>query len=254
MVLKVYPDLEPELKPRAVELLTQRASWGISLVSAVESNAIPVSALNVNQIRRLQGIRDEALSVRVKALWGTVREGRDRAREEVVARYRRHVEQTPGDPFQGKKVYERVCGQCHKIYGEGQEVGPDLTSNGRNDLEQLVSNVFDPSLVIGAGYQATTIATADGRVLTGLLVEDTNLRVVLKQQGGKVETIHRKDIEEQRISEVSLMPEDLDKQLQPQEIADLFAFLGLDRPPTDPSARRLPGLPEPRSRPGAGGR
>jgi hypothetical protein len=102
--------------------------------------------------------------------------------------------------------------------------------------------------VIGAGYQATIVATTDGRVLNGLLVEDTPQRVVLKLQGGKLETVPRDDLGALRAAEVPLMPEDLEKQLQPQEIADLFSYLGLDRPPTDPSARRLPGLPEPRRR------
>ena len=75
-------------------------------------------------------------------------------------------------PVAGQSVFGKLCAQCHKIYGEGQDVGPELTANGRNDFDQLVSNVFDPSLVIGPGYQATTIATTEGRILTGLLIED----------------------------------------------------------------------------------
>ena len=107
-------------------------------------------------------------------------------------------------------------------------------------LEQLLSNVLDPSLVIGAAYQARVVVTADGRVLTGLLVEDSPQRVALKIQGGKLEVIGRDDIEELRVSPLSMMPEGLETQLQPQELIDLFAFLTLDKPPTDPSARRIP--------------
>jgi putative heme-binding domain-containing protein len=136
-----------------------------------------------------------------------------------------------------------VCGQCHKIYGEGQEVGPDITVNGRGSFDQLMSNVFDPSLVIGAAYQAQTVITADGRVITGLIAEDSPQRVVLKVQGGKLETIARDDIEESETSRLSLMPENLEQQLKPEELADLFAFITLDKPPDDPTARRLPGAP-----------
>ena len=67
---------------------------------------------------------------------------------------------------------------------KGRKSARTSPSNGRNDFEQLLSNVFDPSLVIGPGYQATTVATTDGRVLTGLLAEDGKERVVLKIQGG----------------------------------------------------------------------
>ncbi len=85
--------------------------------------------------------------------------------------------------------------------------------------------------------------TTRGRTLTGLVVEDNAQRVVLKLQGGKLETIPRGDVEEMSVSQVSLMPEGIEKQLKPKEIADLFAFLTLDRPPDDPTARRIPGTP-----------
>ena len=125
-------------------------------------------------------------------------------------------------------------------------MGPDLTNDGRANFDLLLSNVFDPSLVIGASYQATNVVTTQGRSLTGLLVEDGPKRVVLKLQGGKLETIPRGDVDSLSVSKVSLMPEDVEKQLKPQEIADLFAFLTLDRPPGDPAARRIPGAPNPK--------
>ena len=106
---------------------------------------------------------------------------------------RASLRRTPGDPSRGALVFKNLCGQCHKIYGEGQEVGPDITLNGRGSFDQLLSNVFDPSLVIGAAYQATTVATTDGRVLTGLLAEESPQRVILKTQGGKLETIPREE-------------------------------------------------------------
>jgi putative heme-binding domain-containing protein len=169
-----------------------------------------------------------------------VRTTRDPARERTVAQMRTLVRGIKGDPHRGIEVFNRVCGQCHKIYGQGQDVGPDITANGRASLEQLLSNVFDPSLVIGTAYQAHVVQAADGRILTGLLAEDSPERIVLKVQGGKLETIPRADVEAAKVSELSLMPEGLEKQLQPQEIADLFAFIGLDKHPDDPAARPLP--------------
>ena len=244
-VLAAYPRLEPELKPRAVELLSDRPSWARALLAAIADKTVPASALNTNQIRKLQNLKDVAIRNQAKALLGTVREGRNPQRELIVGQMRNFLRKTPGDPVAGQAIFKKLCAQCHKIYGEGQEVGPDITSNGRNDFEQLLSNVFDPSLVIGTGYQATTVAAKDGRVLTGLLAEDSPQRVVLKLQGGKTETIPRSDVEEKKISDVSLMPEDVEKQLTAREIADLFAFLALDRPPDDPKARLLPGAPNP---------
>lgn len=240
IVLAQYAKLEQELQPRAIELLTQRPVWAKELLQAVGRKEIPTSAINANQIARLQSSRDAELAALVLCQWGTVRTERNPAREKVIADVRRLLTEKSGDPHQGHKVFTRVCGQCHKIHGTGQDVGPDITLNGRSSFEQLLSNVLDPSLVIGASYQARTVVTSDGRVLTGLLSEDNAQRVVLKMQGGKLETVARDDVEELRVSQLSMMPEGLETQLNPDEMVDLFAFLVLDKPPIDPSARRIP--------------
>jgi putative heme-binding domain-containing protein len=240
-VLGQYAMMEPDLKPAAIVLLTQRSEWVKALVAAVAGKQIPTSALNVTQLRKLQLSKDPEISGRVKQVWGTIRDGRNPQRERIADQIRILLHRTPGDPVAGQAVFRKLCAQCHKIYGEGQDVGPEITANGRNDFEQLLSNVFDPSLVIGPGYQATTVATVEGRVMTGLLVEDGQDRVVLKLQGGTLETIPRSQVDELKTSAVSLMPEELEKQLSTQEIADLCAFLCLDKPPSDPAAKPLPG-------------
>ncbi len=244
VVLDLYPRMEPELQPKAVELLTQRAPWTRALLDAVARDQIPPSALNLNQVRKLSAGRDKDIRDRVKATWGTVREARSPARERVIDQMRTSLADAHGDPVAGAQVFRNVCAQCHKIYGEGQDVGPEITLNGRASYEQLLSNVFDPNLVIGPGYQGTTVATTDGRVLTGLVVEDSPGRVVLKLQGGKIEAIPRASIEELRVSPLSLMPEGIEIQIQPRELADLFAYITLDRPPADPRAQPLPGTPK----------
>ena len=92
------------------------------------------------------------------------------------------------------------------------------------------------------------LALEDGRVLTGLPVEESETQVILKIQGGKIETIPRDQIEAYKVSELSMMPEELEKLVTPQELADLFAYLALDKPPTDREAKILPGAPTPKAR------
>jgi putative heme-binding domain-containing protein len=229
LVLGAYPDMEPDLKPQAVELLTGRAAWSKQLLAAIAEKKLPAAALNVNQVRKLLASKDGELVKLVQTNWGTLRSERNPRREAVVDQMRDLLKHTPGNAHRGRDVFKKVCGQCHKIYGEGQDVGPDITLNGRGSFEQLLSNVFDPSLVIGASYQARTVITADGRVITGLVAEDNEERVVLKVQGGKLETIARGDIEQTETSKLSLMPENLEQQLKPEEIADLFAFIMSDK-------------------------
>jgi putative heme-binding domain-containing protein len=152
---------------------------------------------------------------------------------------RRH----PGDPRAGRVAFRKLCAQCHTIYGEGQAVGPDLTSNGRGTFDQLLASVLDPSLVIGPSYRTTTVVTEGGRSLTGLVVEDSERRIVLRMPGGVQEVVPRNDVKATRVGKLSMMPEGIENLLGKQELADLFAFLALDRPPEDPSARPILGAP-----------
>jgi putative membrane-bound dehydrogenase-like protein len=242
-VLDYYGRFNADEQVKAIELLTQRPEWAKSLFRQIADKRISKDVINVNQARRLLSTKDKELAQLIEKHWGIPRDGRNPEREKLVAEYRALFAKTPGDPKEGAKHFKKICAQCHKIYGEGVDVGPDITSNGRADFDQLLSNIFDPSLVIGSGYQSVTVNTKQGQVINGLIVEDNAQRVVLKVQGGELKTIARNDVEEQFTSKLSMMPEDLEKQLRPQEIVDLLSYLSLDRPPGDPKARKIPGTP-----------
>ncbi len=96
-VLKAYSRIEPELQPRAIELLTQRVAWGRALMEAVGKSVVPASAVNVNQIRRLLNSKDATLAGLVKERWGTVRDTRNPAREQVIRDVRARLRKMPGD-------------------------------------------------------------------------------------------------------------------------------------------------------------
>ncbi|MFQ3592424.1 MAG: dehydrogenase, partial [Gemmataceae bacterium] len=243
-LLSRYEGFDEEIKPRVIDVVTQRDNWGKTLLKFVAEKKIPPAAINVNQARQLLSSKDKELVALTTKYWGTLREERNPEREKVVREMREVLSRTKGDPKRGLAVYKKICGQCHKLHGEGVEVGPDITANGRANFEQLLSNTFDPSLIIGPGYNGVTVYDTRGRVLTGLLVEDGPTRVVLKVQGGQQTTIARKAIERVEYSKLSLMPEGIEKQLRTQELADLFALLCLDKHPSDPNARRIPGTPK----------
>ncbi|WP_437191778.1 PVC-type heme-binding CxxCH protein [Planctomicrobium sp. SH527] len=243
-----FHKIDVNLRPKVIEVLTQRPMWSVALLKEIDAGRIDKSLVNQNQLARINAFQDEQLKPLVLKLYGSIRAGVKQDRQLAIGRTRDFLHGSPGDPFAGVKVFQKTCAQCHKIYGEGAEVGPDITRNGRNDWNQLLQNVLDPSAVIGPGFQARIIATEDGRVLTGLPVEDSPERVVLKIQGGKLETIPRSQIEADKLSELSMMPDELERTMTPQELADLFAFLALDLPPEAPNAKLLPGAPQQRRR------
>jgi putative heme-binding domain-containing protein len=242
LILAHYNRLDPDEKPVAIQVLTQRLTWSKLLLAAIAGGRLPAHDLNLSQARKLLAFGDKELIDAVHARWGHIRDARDPQREVVIARMRELIRGNHGDAAQGEKVFKRICAQCHKIHGQGNDVGPEITLNGRSSFDQLLSNVFDPNLVIGAAYRAVVVVTKEGRVLTGLLAEDNPRRIVLKMQGGKIETVSRDDVDTVRISNISLMPEQIENQMKPQEIVDLFTFLSYDKHPSDPTARQLPGL------------
>src|SRR5262249_3692496 len=89
----------------------------------------------------------------------------------------------------------------------------------------------------------TTVVTESGRNLTGLVVEDSDRRIVLKLPGGGQEAVPRNDVKYTRTGKLSMMPEGIDNLLGKHEVPDLLAFLALDGPPHEPQARPIPGAP-----------
>src|SRR6185503_11195930 len=151
-VLAAFDSLPQAARPQALDLLTQRRAWATALLEAVEKKRIERSALNVNQVRRIVALEGGALAGEVTRVWGQVRSGRNPEREKLVARMRGVLAEKPGDPWKGKEVFEKTCLQCHLLFGKGNNVGPDLTVNGRETLDALLTNVLDPNLVIGKDY------------------------------------------------------------------------------------------------------
>lgn len=236
-VLQSIPNLPAEIRPTIVERATQRSNTSLLLLQLVEQKRIPKDLFNTNLLQRLEQSGDAQVSEKLRAIWGTIRMGDHEDRLKAIESTQKTLRELKGNVDNGWIVYQRVCGQCHVLHDRGYEVGPALTTNGRGSFSQLLSNVLDPSLVIGNAYQAYTVLTTDGRVITGLLAEDSPDKLVLKIQGGKLESIPRDEIEEAKLSAKSLMPEGLETQMTAQEIADLFALLTLEKVPgTQPNS------------------
>jgi len=243
VILRQYSKLPPEIQPLAIDLLMQREPWARKLLDAVLEKKLSQSVLNANHLRKILESNDREALWAVEKAFGKVREERNPEREKVVVEMGEYLRKNIGDPFAGQRVFRNLCAQCHTIYGEGGKVGPDLTANGRASFDQVVSSVFDPSLVIGPGYQTVTVVMTDGRNLTGLVTEDSEQRVLLKMPGEGEESVPRNRIQYERVSKLSMMPEGIESLLDKKDLSDLFAFLSLDKPPADSTAKPIPGAP-----------
>jgi putative heme-binding domain-containing protein len=135
-----------------------------------------------------------------------------------------------GDVEHGRALFgdagRLACATCHRVRGEGGEVGPELSNiGGKFDRELLIESVLEPSRQIVEGYRAALLALADGRVLTGIVREETGGALVLMDAQGQRQTVPKAEIEERRPLETSLMPSGLTAMIAPAEFADLIAYL-----------------------------
>lgn len=143
----------------------------------------------------------------------------------------------------GQKMYSAArCVVCHRFGGDGGATGPDLTqAAGRFNFKDVAEAIIDPSKVVSDQYKTTQIETKDGKSYTGRVVSVTNDTMTLlidPEDSTKVVTVKKTDIEEQQLSPVSLMPKDLFKQLNQQEVLDLMAYLLSRGNPNDPMFRK----------------
>jgi putative heme-binding domain-containing protein len=246
LLLAHWANLPAEQQISTIEPLTAQPNTMMKLVQAVQEGRVSKDMVNTNQVRKWQSSDHTDLKAALAKIWGQIREGDNIERQKLVKEKLALLrnEKSQGSVERGQKVFQRVCSQCHQLHGAGTEVGPNIENNGRGNLEQLVSNVFDPSLVIGNAFQARIVITVDGEVVTGLVIADDERFLKLKIQGGKiVEFDKEKDIEAVKTSTKSLMPDGIEEQLTQQEILDLFALLCLVKAPNAPDNSLIPGAP-----------
>lgn len=238
-MLSAWRTLAPGARQEVLEVLTRRKAWAVPLLESVAAGTVSKDEFRPYLIRRLAEHQDGDIDQLAESIWGVIRRERNRDREGVIQRVWRIVEKGPGDPAAGMPVFDKLCAQCHVLYGHGKNLGPDISGVGRNDLDLLLSNLLDPNLVIGDGYHGWTVWTTDGEVLSGLLVSDDDQQVVLRIEGGEEIVIPKEEIEEIKQSELSLMPEGLERGVPDQELRDLVSFLLTTEPPR-PWAEVLP--------------
>ncbi len=146
----------------------------------------------------------------------------DRAR--VIASYA-SVATLKGEATRGHELFKQQCIICHRLKGDGQEVGPDLAMVADKPTDWLLTAIFDPNAAIEDRYRAQTLKVKSGSELTGIISAETANNIVLRLPGGTDLPILRSDIASQQPSARSLMPEGLEIVLKPQDVADLIAWL-----------------------------
>ena len=225
-LLQPWPARSEEQQAATVATLAARPAYARALLDAVQAGRVPAGAITPYQARAIRSLNDEALTAQLTRVWGELRDTPE-AKKAELEKWTALL--TPavlaqGDAAKGKTLFAAACAACHKLYGEGGQIGPDLTGGDRHKLSYLLENILDPSAIVPADYRMSVFKLKDGRTITGVIPQQTE-KVLTVQTPAERLTLEKSQIAEQQQLPMSLMPEGLLAALGEEQVKHLMAYL-----------------------------
>jgi putative heme-binding domain-containing protein len=145
-------------------------------------------------------------------------------------RFARYALEHAGDPARGRTLFFKAdgagCARCHRVDGQGADIGPGLADvGGKYERALLIECVLEPSRQIVQGFRPAIVALQDGRVVSGIVQAESADELTLINAQGQRQVIRKSEIEERRAGHASLMPDGLATGLSMRDFADLIAYL-----------------------------
>jgi putative membrane-bound dehydrogenase-like protein len=209
-----------------IDTLVSRLSHAKSLLKAVSEVEIPRDAISPFQARQIYDLGDASLRTQLRELWGEVRETPEVKQQEMTKWKSLLTDQrlAHANLANGREVYKKTCAACHRLYDEGGAIGPNLTGSDRANLDYLLGNMIDPGAIIPAAYRMTLFVMHDGRVISGVVVGQNDRSILVQTQREQV-ALDRNQIDQQKVSDTSLMPGGQLAALDEDSVRDLIAYL-----------------------------
>ena len=219
-----YGKLDEANKLEVVHALAARSGSGRLLTEAIKSEAIPRRDIPAYVARLLRQVVGNSFV----DVWGPIDE-LSADKEAQLTKYRSLLSDdalAKAELGNGRAVFKRTCASCHKLFGHGGEVGPDITGANRSDREYLLSNILTPSAVIQDEYRMSMVLIEDGRLYSGIPA-DENERVLKLKVANEEEpvVISKSEIESRKVAPVSMMPDGLLNTFSDKEVVDLIGYL-----------------------------
>lgn len=221
-----YRSFHPSERLNLLEILSSRPAFARALLDQIAAGKVPREDLRAFHVRQIRSLGDPGLTQRLSEVWGVLRDTDADRRQRAIA-LKKQLDAPAlarADLGRGRTLFDRVCASCHKLYGSGGDIGPDLTGTGRGNLDYLLENLVDPSASVSADFRMVVVVMSDGRVLNGLVKARTDRTLTLQTQTEAL-VVDRREIETEKPSSLSLMPDGLLAPLTETEIRDLIAYL-----------------------------
>jgi putative membrane-bound dehydrogenase-like protein len=248
-VAEAYPNrlrADADVRSAALSLLASRVQWAQQLITHVDlkkqtrkekedapeeiarRNFIDKDDVPTQIVRQLKLLHDPAIDEAVERLWPEVRLATSAEKSERITKVSKLLKEGRGDVSAGRRLFEKTCGACHRLFNTGGDIGPDLTGYDRRNVNDLVMNTVDPNADIREGYVNYHVITTDGRTLAGTITARSSEAITLQPLGGEAIMLTTGQIREMKAQSTSLMPERLLDHLTDQQIRDIFAYIMKD--------------------------
>jgi putative membrane-bound dehydrogenase-like protein len=220
-LLAPWRSYSPETREKALAVLLGQREWMAALLKALEEEKIERASVDVTVQARLLEHPDPTLVERARKYFS--RQTDDRT---MIVDAHRDVLRLQGDVAHGKQAFEKTCAKCHMPQRQRARLGPDLSGISSKTKQELLTAILNPSASIEPRFVNYIVMTQGGRMYDGILANETPGAVTLRgtSEDGDV-TLLRRNIAEIRASTISLMPEELEKSLNRQGLADVIAYL-----------------------------
>jgi putative membrane-bound dehydrogenase-like protein len=225
------PQSSGELRNAAFALLASRAKWSVSLLDLIQSGSIAPASVPGDILDRMRGHRDPLVNERLARLFPKSPEAAPEFQKRVAS-IEGTLKRGAGNPYAGESIFLERCGNCHKLFFKGGNVGPDLTHYQRDNLGTMLTSIVNPNAEIREGYQYFLVETQDGRSLSGFLADRDNQVTILRGLEGEDLPVRAAEIKDIQPMSRSLMPEGLLDDLNETQLRDFFAYLRISQPIT----------------------
>ncbi|MBK8039410.1 MAG: c-type cytochrome [Verrucomicrobiaceae bacterium] len=214
------------LREDALRVMAGRKEWAQILMSFVNEWKVPAKHFTIDIVRQLSLHKDADIDASIEKHWkGLLATGPTPEKKKEAERIKAVIKTGLGDAEKGKLQFTARCAVCHKLFGEGGAIGPELTGYDRSNADFWLDNMFTPSLEIREGFGTYNVTTKGGQLLTGLMDAQDGQGIALKDLAGNKTAIKQADIEKLEASPISLMPEGLTAGMSDADLRDFFAYL-----------------------------
>jgi putative heme-binding domain-containing protein len=221
LLLENLDSQTPAMRGAIFDALLMQSERTSQLLDAIEAGRIKPGELGQLRVNRLAGHREPAIQKRAKQLLAAALPA---DRQQALEKYQVSLT-LEGEPRRGREVFRKNCATCHKVAGVGVDVGPSIADTYNKKVEQLLADILQPSRAIDNNFVSYAVTTNDGVAYVGIVVAETPASITLKLPEAKTVSLLRSEIDEMRSTGQSLMPDGLEKNITPQEMADCLTFL-----------------------------